>query len=131
MDQLRSGLDYIRNILGWLPDPLVALIILLLSAAIAIALHGLLRRGTHGVLAVRYPYLYTIVTRMRGLTRLGFIVLAMIVAIPVAPLQPETTHVLARLLAIVIIAYIGWAVITALNITAGVYLRRFRLDVED
>jgi small-conductance mechanosensitive channel len=131
MDQLRAGLDYIRDVLSWLPDPLVALIILSLAAAVAIALHSVLRRLTRRLLAVRYPYLYTIVTRMRGLIRLGFIVLAMITAIPVAPLRPETTHFLARLLAIVIIAYIGWAVITALNITAGVYLRRFRLDVED
>jgi small-conductance mechanosensitive channel len=131
MDQLRSGLDYIRDILSWLPDPLVALTILILSAAVAIALHGLLLRLTRRLLAARYPYLYTIVAQMRGLARLGFILLAMIIAIPAVPLQPETGRVLARLLGIGIIAYIGWAAITALNITAGLYLRRFRLDVED
>ena len=36
-----------------------------------------------------------------------------------------------RLLVIAVIACVGWAAITALNIAAMLYLRRFQLDTED
>src|SRR5665213_2234504 len=55
----------------------------------------------------------------------------MVIAIPVAPLDPETTQWLARLLLIGVIGLIGWTGITALNIAADLYLRQFRLDVDD
>ena len=58
-------------------------------------------------------------------------ILAMIIAIPVAPLDPNTAELLARLLLIAVIGLIGWAAIAALKIAADLYLRQFRLDVED
>jgi small-conductance mechanosensitive channel len=47
------------------------------------------------------------------------------------PLDSDTTATLARVIAIGIIACMGWAAVIALNIITGFYLRRFRLDVED
>jgi small-conductance mechanosensitive channel len=131
MDSLRTGLTTIREFLGWLPPPLVALAILAISLGVALALHRWLRLVVRRLLSVRYPYLFTIVTQTRGLTRLGFILLAFIVAVPVAPLRPEVTTFLGRTVAIGVIAYIGWTAIVALDIASGLYLRRFRLDVED
>ena len=131
MDFLRSLLTTIGEFLNWLPPPLVALLILAISLVGALALHRWLRLVVRRLLSVRYPYLFAIVTQTRGLTRLGFILLAFIVAVPAAPLRPETTAILGRAVAIGVIAYIGWAAIVALNIASGLYLRRFRLDVED
>jgi len=53
------------------------------------------------------------------------------VAIPVAPLPPETAALLARLMAVAVIGLIGWAAMIALHIAADLYLRRFRLDIDD
>lgn len=131
MDSLRSGLTSIKEIMSWLPEPFVALFILLFSLAFALALHRWLRRLARRLLAVRYPYLFEIVSQTRGLTQLGLLLLALIVAVPVAPFRPETSHVLTRIVGIGLIGYIGWAAIVALNIAAGLYLRRFRLDVAD
>jgi small-conductance mechanosensitive channel len=131
MDSLRAALTAIREFLDWAPPPLVALAILAISLTAALALHRWLRLVVRRLLSVRYPYLFAIVTQTRGLTRLGFILLAFIIAVPVAPLRPETTAVLGRAVAIGVIAYIGWAAIVALDIVSGLYLRRFRLDVED
>ena len=131
MDSLRSGLTTVREFLDWLPPPLAALAILAISLAVALALHRWLRLVVRRLLSTRYPYLFAIVTQTRALTRLGFILLAFIVAVPVAPLRPETTAVLGRAVVIGVIAYIGWAAIVALSIASGLYLRRFRLDVED
>jgi small-conductance mechanosensitive channel len=131
MDPLRSGLTTIREFLDWLPPPLVALFILAISLLVALAVHRWLRALTRRVLYGRYPSLLEILTQTRSLTRLVFVLLAFIVAVPVMPLDADTSATLARVIAIGIIACIGWAAVIALNIAAGFYLRRFRLDVED
>src|SRR4029079_1595432 len=48
-----------------------------------------------------------------------------------APLAIDISRHLTHIVLIAIIAYVGWAAIVALNIAAQLYLRRFRIDVED
>ena len=131
MDSLRSTLISLESWLKWLPNSLVALLIIALAAAIALALHHWARKITRRLLAQRYPYVLAIVTRLHGVTRLAILVLAMIVALPVAPLDPDFAGVLARVLVMAIIGLVGWAALVALNIAADIYLLRFRLDVDD
>jgi small-conductance mechanosensitive channel len=131
MDSLRAALTWIKNLLDWLPDPVVALLILAIAVLLALALHRWARKLVRSTLAGRYPYLFSTFTQTRGLTRLALVIMAIIVAIPVAPLQPEMAALLARLLAVAVIGLIGWAAIIALHIAADLYLRRFRLDVDD
>jgi small-conductance mechanosensitive channel len=131
MDSLRNALDTVRGWLAWLPDPVVASLILLIAVAIALALHALLRKLTRRLLAARYPNLYSIIDQMRGLTRLALLIFAVFIALPVAPVSPDFRYLVARLLLMAIIALVGWSAITALHISADIYLRRFRLDVED
>jgi small-conductance mechanosensitive channel len=131
MDSIRSALTMIRSLLDWLPDPFVALIILALAVAIAHALHNWVRKLLRRILKDRYPSVLSVLTQMRGVTRLALFLVAMIITIPVAPLAPRTAELLTRLLVIGVIGLIGWAAITALNIAADLYLRQFRLDVDD
>src|SRR6185312_4534744 len=98
---------------------------------VALAVHGMLRRLTRRLLVRRYPNLLAVITRMRGLTRLALLIVAVFIALPVAPLDPALKYFIARLLLMSIIALTGWAAITALHVTADIYLRRYRLDVED
>jgi small-conductance mechanosensitive channel len=95
------------------------------------AVHWWLRVLVRRLLASRYPSVLEILRQTGRLTRLAFFLIAFIVAVPVMPLDPNTTATLARVIAIGIIACVGWAAIIALNIVTGFYLRRFRLDVED
>jgi small-conductance mechanosensitive channel len=131
MNFLRSGLTTIREFLDWLPPLLVALLILAISLLIALAAHRWLRFLLRRVLEGRRSSLLEILTQTHNLTQLAFILIAVIVAVPVMPLDADTSATLARIIAIGIITCIGWAAIVALNIAAGFYLRRFRLDVED
>lgn len=131
MDQIRSALTTLADWLNWLPAPIVSLLIIALAAAIALVLHNWLRTLTRTVLDGRYPYLLSIITELRGLTRLAILILAMVIAIPVAPIPNATALLLARVLLIAVVCLIGWAAVTALNISANIYLRRFRLDVHD
>jgi small-conductance mechanosensitive channel len=131
MESLRNALDAVRGRLGWLPDPFVALLIILVAIAIALVLHVALRKITRRLLARRYPNLFSVISQMRGLTRLGLLIFAVFIALPVAPLDHDFKFLLARCLAMAIIGLIGWAAIAALHISADIYLRRYRLDVED
>jgi len=131
MDSLRSALIDIREILDWLPNLVVALLIVGLALLVALTLHRWLRGLMGRLLARRYPYFHTILRQTRGLTRLGMLLLALIISVPAAPLAPDTSRILTHIIFICIIAYVGWAAIVALNIAAQLYLRRFRVDVED
>jgi len=131
MESLRAALTWIKDLLDWLPDPVVALLILAIAVLVALALHRWARKLVRTTLAGRYPYVFSTFTQTRGLSRLALLILAMIIAIPVAPLRPETAELLARLLGVAVIGLIGWAAIIALHIAADLYLRRFRLDVDD
>jgi small-conductance mechanosensitive channel len=131
MDALRFALTHIKDWLSWLPNPVVAALILAFAVVIALAVHNWLRKLTRRLLATHYPNVFAIFTQMRGLTRLALLILAMIVALPVAPLGGDTSLLVARLLLIAIIGLVGWASITALHIAADIYLRRYRLDVDD
>ena len=131
MDSIQNALSVLKNWLDWLPDPLVAALILLLAAAIAYSLHKTVRNLLRVLLAKRYPYILSVITQMRGITRLALLILAMTVAIPVAPFEPDTAVWLARLLLMGVIGLVGWTAITALNIAADLYLRQFRIDTDD
>ncbi|MGC1466032.1 MAG: mechanosensitive ion channel family protein [Pseudolabrys sp.] len=124
-------MSLIRNFLDWLPDDIVAAVILLLAIAIAYGLHRIFRKVVRRTLATRYPYVLSIFTQMRGVSRLALLIFALLIAFPVAPFDPDIRHWIGRCLLISIIALIGWTAITTLNITADLYLLRFRLDVED
>lgn len=121
----------IESWLGWLPAPLVALLIITLAGAVALALHSWASSVTRRLLEGRYPYVLAILTKLRGVTQLAVFILAMIIAIPAAPLNPDFAAVLARALVMAVIGLVGWAAIVALNIAADVYLLRFRLDTAD
>lgn len=131
MNTLRSTLTTVTAWLAWLPNPVVAIMIVLLAVAIAYSLHRNVRRLLRMMLANRYPYALSVFTQMRSVTRLALVILAMIIAIPVAPFDPDTADWLARLLLIAVIILIGWAAITALRIGADLYLLRFRIDTDD
>ncbi len=131
MDSLRTGLDALKNWLNWLPDAVVALLILSLAVVVAFSLHKLVRGLIQRLLADRYPFGLSLFNKMRGTTRLALLILAMMIAVPAAPLDPATAGWMQRLLVMAIIALIGWMAITALRIAADIYLRRFQLDAED
>lgn len=131
MDSLRSALSALAGWLAWLPDQVVAVAIVALAVIIAYSLHKTVRRLVRKVLAPRYPYVITVIQQMRGVTRLGIILLALSIAVPVAPFDSQTVEWIGRLMLIAVIAMIGWAAITALKIAADLYLLQFRIDTED
>ena len=130
LEQMREAFERIRLALDWAPDTIVAVIILALAVALSVALHGLLTRLLERFSGHR-PYARSVLSGIQGPTRLAFIVMALVAALPAAPLDPDSRDIVARLFVLTVIGLIGWAVITAVNTAANIYLMRFRMDVED
>jgi small-conductance mechanosensitive channel len=131
MESIRSTLAQIKDLFDWLPDPVVAVVIVALAAAIALLLDSWLRRLTRRLLGRRYPTLLAMFKQTRGQSRLALLIVALIIALPVAPIPFDFRQWLSRLLTMAMIGLIGWSAIAALHIGANLYLRRFRLDVHD
>ncbi len=129
-ESLSNAFGQIRQALGWAPDAIVAVIILALAVTLSVALHVLTTRLLNR-LAAFHPYARSVLTRIQGPTRLAFMVIGVFAALPAAPLDSESSAIVARLLALTVIGLIGWAAITAVNTVANIYLMRFRIDVED
>ena len=66
-----------------------------------------------------------------GLTRMALLIFALFVALPATPFDSDTTAIIARILLLATIGIIGWAAIAAVNMSADLYLLRFRLDTAD
>src|SRR3569833_233867 len=98
MDSLRNALDSVRGWLAWLPDPIAAVFLILIAVAVSLAVHGLLRRLVRRLIARRYPGVHAVVTRLRDLSRLAFIILALFVVLPVAPHGSGVKSQIAKLL---------------------------------
>ncbi|HZP77197.1 MAG TPA: mechanosensitive ion channel family protein [Pseudolabrys sp.] len=131
LDSIRALLQDLAGQLNWAPETLVAVIVLAMSVAVALLLHCGLRRLVSRFLARRWQPLRRILARTGGPTRLAFLIVALMVAVPAAPLDPDTQSVIARALLIAVIALIGWTCLITLRLMADFYLLRFRVDVED
>ena len=131
MDFIRPVLNAIQTAIAWLPEDLVAGLILVFAVLIALTLHKSFRKVLRRTLEKQHPYALSIFTQMRGVSRLGLLIVAMFIALPLAPFDSETATWLARMLLIAIIALIGWTAMTALTISADLYLMQFSLDTED
>jgi hypothetical protein len=108
MNSIRDALTAFKHLLAWLPDPVVAVIILALAVAIAFLLHRMVRKLIRRLLAHRAPFVFSIFTQMRGVTQLGLVILAIIIAIPAAPVDSDTAAWMKRLVLIGVIGLIGW-----------------------
>jgi len=79
----------------------------------------------------RRPYLRSVLGATKYPTRVAFLLVALAIALSTTPLGPATKDLLARLLGLATICLLGWVAATALRVASDLYLRRFRLDVED
>jgi small-conductance mechanosensitive channel len=130
-ETIQGSLTRLRDFLYWAPDNLVGAIVLALAALIALLVHGAVGRLLHRIVDARQPYLASVLTGTRQQTRLAFLMVALFLALPVAPFDPGVATALAHILLVAVIVLIGWIAITASHIVAELYLQRFQLDVPD
>ncbi|CAN5906551.1 mechanosensitive ion channel [soil metagenome] len=117
--------------MAWIPSWLLSLAILLLATLGAVGLHGLLVRLVRRGLRNRDAFWPALLVRTRRPARMVFVVVALSLSINLAPLSGTQVGLLRHGLLIAFIVLVGWGTITALDVGAALYLRRFRTDVED
>lgn len=128
MDSLRDGMTGLKPLLGFLPDNITGLLLLGIAAAAALFLHRIYQHVLRKFLAERLPFVAAMLNHTQGVTQLAALIVAFTVVLPVAPFDPATSHIIARLIVISIIGLVGWAAITALHMGADIYVDRLRRD---
>jgi len=131
LEALQKAMTGLRDALAWAPDNIVGVLLLALAALIALSVHRTILRLLRRLLRDRHPYLRSFLTWTVGLTRVALIIFALFIVLPATPLDEETIAVLARILLLATIIVIGWAAIATVNMSAELYLLRFRLDTTD
>ena len=128
VETIQGALTRLRALLHWAPDNLVGAIILLLAAIVALLVHSAVGRLLHRVIDARQPYLGRRADRHPESRRsLAFLLIALFVALPVAPFDTGVAVALAHILLVAVIVLIGWIAITASHIVAELYLQRFQI----
>ena len=128
---LQSELRAFRNALSFAPPWAVSFVLLVSAVAVAWLLHAAILAALRRILRGRRPYLLSMLNATKNPARLGLFLLALAIALPTTPLEPETRAGLAQCLLLATIFLLGWVATAALEIAATMYLRKFRLDVED
>jgi small-conductance mechanosensitive channel len=121
----------LRDALAFAPSGVIGALILALTVVIAIAAHEIAARLLRRLLGSRQPYLRSLLSATNGLTRLAFLILALVIVLPVAAIDATAITALTRMLSLATIILVGWIAITATHVTGDLYLRRFRLDAAD
>src|SRR4029078_32265 len=131
VETFRNALTALRDLLGWAPNNVTGGVILTVAAVIALLLYGLVSTLVRRVISARPPYLAGILTGTRHLSQLAFLIIAMFIALPIAPFDDAIAIALLHLLLVAAIILAGWIAIATTHIVAELYLLRFRLDVSD
>ena len=128
---IQSFVDAVGDTLSREPPWAASLVILAalvagawILRAVGVAVLRRLSRENH-------PYIRSVVEQTKNPALFALLLVALAIALQTAPLAQDIRTLIVRLLLLGTICLIGWIALTAVNIGAGLYLLRFRIDIED
>jgi len=130
LGSIQNAINDVARALFFLPGWAVNGLVLALAIIASLAVHRLLRRIMWRAFAGR-PFVLSLLERVRALTRLAFVTLALALILPAVSLPPDIAAWTAAALRLVFVVLMGWIALAAVDIGVTVYLLRFRLDAED
>lgn len=117
--------------LAWAP-PWTISVAVAAAALIVVQLgYNLAVRAVRRGLSRRDAFWRSLVVRTRGLGRLALVLAALSWSVHAAPFPARDEASIQHGLLILFIVLVGWAVLTAVDISAALYMRRFRLEDPD
>ena len=128
---IQSIVDAAADALSLAPAWVASLVILAALVAAACVLHAVIVAALRRLARESRPYLRSVVEQTKNLALFALLLIALAIALQTAPLTNDAKTLTVRLLVLGTICLIGWIALTAANVGAGLYLLRFRFDVED
>jgi len=125
---LRDAFKDVADALAFAPKGVAGTLVLALAALIALVVHTIGVRIIHRMLGEEPGYLRSLLITTKGWTRLALLVIAMFIALPVAPFDPDASLLLSRILRLATISLAGWLVIKAVHLAGDLYLMRFQME---
>ncbi len=122
-----TAADLLHLVPNWLITTALVSLGILIALIVNVVIVNLMRRtfGAH------HPRLRTLLTNSKGPLRLGLIVLAMSLAVRIAPISEAAATLIGNVLNVAFITLLGWIATTAVQIFSQIYLFRFKLDAAD
>ncbi|MGB6798097.1 MAG: mechanosensitive ion channel family protein, partial [Xanthobacteraceae bacterium] len=128
---LQAELTGLRGTFSFAPAWAASLLVVVVALAVAWLLHAAILVSLRRLLRGRPSYFRTILDATKDPTRLAFLIVALAISLPTAPIAADTADVLGKILTLATICLVGWIALTVLQIGANFYLLRFRMDVDD
>jgi small-conductance mechanosensitive channel len=122
--------SYLAENFGWAPDWLVSTVIIAALLIVALIAHSVFVAIARRIIGPRV-FLSLLLSRTKGLIRLGLLIAALAAAVHVAPLGAESEGAIRQGLLIAFIFLLGWTALIAIDLATGLYLQRFNVDVAD
>jgi small-conductance mechanosensitive channel len=116
---------------NWVPQWLVGAVIMAVPAFVALVVFHWSFRALLGLAARLSPFMRTLLDRAQGPAAAMAVILVLGVALPAAQFPADIALMIGHGLLIAMILSLGWAAAKAMEIAVEIYLRRFRIDVED
>jgi small-conductance mechanosensitive channel len=129
-DSIQDAVNTVTKALSFLPGWAVSTIILALAVVCSLVVHRLVRWALHRSLS-RHPFVLSLIERVRALTRLIFVTIALALVLPGVNLAPNVENWIGALFRIIVVVLVGWIALIAVDVGVSVYLMRFRIDTPD
>lgn len=125
-----DNLGDLRNSVAWLPDWVFGVATLIAASIIAFFIHRTLVHSSRRFFSGS-PFLFPLIDRTESISRTALVLLTLVVVLPITGFSDGVLAGLSKILLVSAIMLIGWAALIVCDVCAEVYLRRFRMDVED
>lgn len=117
--------------LAWAPPWTVSVAVAAVALVLAQLFYDLIVRAVQRGLKKRDLFWRSLVVRTRGPGRLALVLAALSWSVRAAPFPPREAALMQHGLGIAFVVLCGWVVLTALDIGAALYMRRYRTDEPD
>ncbi len=124
-------MTFIRSIWSWVPSWVVGVVAMIVPSVIALLVYRWFNRRLIRLVGRYSPFLQTLLRRGQGPASVIIVILVSGVALAGANFPGPVTRGIGQTLLVGFVLSLGWAAAIALDIGVELYLRRFRIDVDD
>lgn len=125
-----SALDQVASHIGM--DNIIGIALVVAAVLFAIVAHWLLFKVLRRLVArhnqVPWPQL---VERVRGLVRLGMMIVAVELTLPLAQMPPRAEAAISQITTLCIVGVVGWVAFLVVTVLTDFSISRHRIDVEN